>query len=276
MSRYAKQDNALHEVTERYAKVDGVWRTVMARYAKQNGAWIQVYSSGKKLSDLPVGSLLKLAENGVPQQYIIVNQGNPDATLYDASCNGTWVLRKDISESRVWDSSNYNRYNFSTIAPYLNTTFFNTLSQNVQNSIITVKIPYCGGYKTETYTIMSGTSGLSAKVFLLSLKEFGENYYSLIADGAKLSYFESGKSDSANLKRVAYLNNSPAAYWTRSTYGGNDYIACMVWEQGEFYDSKMGLGMASSSSHGIRPAMILNSAALASSSPDSDGCYTLQ
>lgn len=42
---------------------------------------------------------MRLNEKGTPVDYLVVNQGIPeDSPLYDASCEGTWLLRKDISE----------------------------------------------------------------------------------------------------------------------------------------------------------------------------------
>ena len=41
-------------------------------------------------SDLAVGDIVKLMENGTPVEYIVVNQGKPyDSSLYDDSCDGT-------------------------------------------------------------------------------------------------------------------------------------------------------------------------------------------
>ena len=50
-------------------------------------------------SDLAVGSVVKLIENGVATEYLVVNQGIPgNSNLYDSSCNGTWLLRNGIKE----------------------------------------------------------------------------------------------------------------------------------------------------------------------------------
>ena len=51
--------------------------------------------------DLAVGSVVKLIENGVATEYLVVNQGKPSgSSLYDDSCDGTWLLRNDIYENR--------------------------------------------------------------------------------------------------------------------------------------------------------------------------------
>ena len=49
---------------------------------------------GIKAGDLPIGQIVKLMEGGVETEFIVVNQGIPENSgLYDASCNGTWLLR---------------------------------------------------------------------------------------------------------------------------------------------------------------------------------------
>ena len=60
--------------------------------------------SGTNAGDIDVGTEVILNESGQPVNYLIVNQGIPSA-LYDASCEGTWLLRKDIRENGVWNAS---------------------------------------------------------------------------------------------------------------------------------------------------------------------------
>lgn len=45
-------------------------------------------AAGTQISTLEVGTLVKINENGAPVEYLIVNQGNPDPSMYDASCDG--------------------------------------------------------------------------------------------------------------------------------------------------------------------------------------------
>ena len=67
--------------------------------------------TGTSIGNIDVGSEIILNENGAPINYLIVNQGIPEnSSLYDASCDGTWLLRKDIAENRQWNSSNSNSY----------------------------------------------------------------------------------------------------------------------------------------------------------------------
>ena len=211
------------------------------------------------LSTKAVGSTVKLKVNGTAKEFIVVHQGKP-SSLYDDSCNGTWLLMKDIYENRVWQSGNINKYESSDIHTYLNNTFLNLFESNIRDAIKQVKIPYrknggSGG------TDQSGANGLSAKIFLLSGYEVGwttSDYSYFPVDGAKLSYFESGTGTSANNKRIANLNGSAAYWWLRSPYTSNTYSVWGVNTSG-YYSH----GLASSS-RGIRPALILPSTLLVS------------
>ena len=211
------------------------------------------------LSTKAVGSTVKLKVNGTAKEFIVVHQGKP-SSLYDDSCNGTWLLMKDIYENRVWQSGNINKYESSDIHTYLNNTFLNLFESNIRDAIKQVKIPYrknggSGG------TDQSGANGLSAKIFLLSGYEVGwttSDYSYFPVDGAKLSYFESGTGTSANNKRIAYLNGSAAFWWLRSPYTGSTSYVWYVLSNG-----RCGNYSASLSS-GIRPALILPSTLLVS------------
>lgn len=211
------------------------------------------------LSTKAVGSTVKLKVNGTAKEFIVVHQGKP-SSLYDDSCNGTWLLMKDIYENRVWQSGNINKYESSDIHTYLNNTFLNLFESNIRDAIKQVKIPYrknggSGG------TDQSGANGLSAKIFLLSGYEVGwttSDYSYFPVDGAKLSYFESGTGTSANNKRIANLNGSAAYWWLRSPNTDGTGNVWSVLTNGHC-DSR-----SASGSRGIRPALILPSTLLVS------------
>ena len=94
-----------------------------------------------KLGTKAVGSIVKLKVNGAAKEFIVVHQGKP-GSMYDESCNGTWLLMKDIYESRQWHSTNTNYLEYSTIHSYLNSTFLNLFESNIRDAIKQVKIPY--------------------------------------------------------------------------------------------------------------------------------------
>lgn len=202
-----------------------------------------------KLGAKAVGSIVKLKVNGTVKEFIVVHQGKP-SSIYDESCNGTWLLMKDIYEKRQWNSSNSNVYETSTVNTYLNGPFLGLFDSNIQGIIKQVKIPYRkgGGNGTD----QSGANGLSAKIFLLSSNEVGwttsDSLYFPV-DGAKLDYF--GASSGGNSKRIAYLNGSAAFWWLRSQFILNAVSAWYVYSDGYYYNS------GASESYGIRPALVL-------------------
>lgn len=206
-----------------------------------------------------VGSIVKLKENGAAVNYIVVHQGRPSSS-YDTSCDGTWLLRQDIAENRVWDSGNSNVLESSDIQSYLNGTWINRYDTDIRNAIKQVKIPYRqnGG---SSGTDRNGANGLSCKIFLLSGREVGftnnENSY-FPNDGSKLDYFISGNTSSAQQRRVANLNGSATVWWLRSPVTGNTYYVWGVLSNG-------GCGnWYASGSFGVRPALVLPSTLLVS------------
>lgn len=209
------------------------------------------------LSTKAVGSTVKLKVDGALKEFLVVHQGKP-SSIYDDSCNGTWLLMKDCYVSRAWHSSNVNKYESSDIHTYLNNTFLKLLDSNIQEAIKQVKLPYrqnggSGG------TDRTGANGLSTKIFLLSGYEVGwttsdSSYFPV--DGAKLDYFTA--SSGGNSKRIAYLNGSAAGWWLRSprTNSSNG-----VWFVGSGGSCSSG---GASGSYGIRPALVLPSTLLVS------------
>lgn len=209
--------------------------------------------ANKAISTLAVGSSVYLNVGGVRKEFLVVHQGLP-SSMYDASCNGTWLLMKDIYENRKWHSSNVNKYETSDINTYLNGPFFNLFDSNIKDAIKQVKIPYRKNGGSDG-TDQSGANGLPCKVFLLSGPEAGLAGASYIPnDGTKLDYFNANtKIDS---KRIAYLSGTATAWWLRSpsTYSAN-YVL-VVNSQGGYNDTY------ASNACGIRPALVLSSDAL--------------
>lgn len=171
----------------------------------------------KPASTLSVGSSVYAKESGALVEYIVVHQGNPDATRYDASCNGTWLLRKYCTNAMQWNSATSNEYAQSSINSWLNNTFINTL--NIKDVISQVKIPYEYHIGT-THVDAIKENGLSTKVFLLSAPEvnYVEFYISSII-GNTLEYFSSCSTSSNCPTRIARQNASSSGsyWWLRST-----------------------------------------------------------
>lgn len=209
------------------------------------------------LSSKAIGSTIKLKVNGSARNFIVVHQGKP-SSVYDDSCNGTWLLMQDIYENRAWHSSNTNDYANSTIHSYLNSTFLNLFESNIKNAIKQVKLPYRKGSGTST-TVTSGSNGLSAKIFLLSATETSFDFsYMPSGEGAELAYFKGCADNSSDSKRVAYLNGSATVWWLRSPRCGDFDYALYVNFNGDWRSN------VCSFSCGIRPALILPSTLLVS------------
>ena len=213
------------------------------------------------LSTKTIGSTVKLKVNGTLRDFIVVHQGKP-GSMYDASCDGTWLLMKDCYEAKRWHSSNVNDYANSEIHSYLNSTFLNLFDANIQAQIKQVKLPYRSG-SGYGKTVTSGASGLSAKIFLLSSTECAYVHdYMPTNEGAVLAYFNGCAANGNDSKRIANLNGSAASWWLRSpycsSYSGATY-ALIVYTNGYWnYNGCSNAGYA------IRPALVLPSSLLVS------------
>lgn len=204
-----------------------------------------------RLGNMAVGSTVKIKVDGTLKDFIIVHQGNPDSTIYDSSCAGTWLLMKDIYTTSTF--GNNNSYKDSSIHTYLNGTFYNLIDSNIRAAIKQIKIPYQNGTGSGG-SLATGSNGLSTKVFLLSGYEVGwttsDNDY-FPKDGVRLAYF--GNSSGGNSKRIAYNGSSPAEWWVRSPHTSDNGSVWYVRTDGSVS------GSWCSDPYGVRPAFILPS-----------------
>ena len=214
--------------------------------------WIR--EPGVSVGALPVGSTVNLSVTGLSREFLVVHQGKP-SSLYDDSCDGTWLLMKDIYENRQWYnvSSNSNSYKASYIHSHLNGMFLGQFDRNIRDTIKQVKIPYVNG--TGGAAVASGADGLSAKVFLLSGYEVGltqANYNQYVPiDGACLDYFSGTALTDA--KRIAYLNGTAAIWWLRSPHSNTTSDVFIIRTDG------MASIYGTTAMRGVRPAIILPS-----------------
>ena len=202
------------------------------------------------LGNVSVGSIVKLNVNGTAKEFIVAHQGKP-SSIYDDSCNGTWLLMKDIYESRAWHSSKVNDYENSDIHAHLNSTLLGLFDSDIQAAIKEVKIPYVNG--TGNSAVASGADGLAAKIFLLSGYEvgwttFGTSIY-IPNDGVCLSYFiDTANTDS---KRIGYYEGTATRWWLRSSSRSNETQAWCVSATGSNQSGTC------NNSNGVRPALVL-------------------
>lgn len=209
-----------------------------------------------RLGAKAVGSIVKIKVNGAAKDFIIVHQGKP-SSVYDDSCNGTWLLMKDIYTTYTF--GNNNSYKDSSIHTYLNGTFYNLIDSDIRAAIKQVKIPYRKG-SGSSETVTSGSNGLSAKIFLLSAAETSFSHaYMPSGEGTELAYFKGCADDSSDSKRVAYFGRFADFWWLRSpSCSGYSNYALYVGSDGGLDD------YLSPSSYGIRPAFVLPSTLLVS------------
>lgn len=207
--------------------------------------------------DVPVGGIINIGVNGTKRPFLVVNQRIPqDSAIYDESCNGTWMLMRDLPLKRQWNASEAD-YGSSAIATYLDGTFFGFLEDKAKAAIRTANIPYNN---------LSAISKKPVRVFLLSVTEVASNNNGATVpnDGAAVNYF----IGAAMSKRAATLNGVATGWWTRSTYRADKSNIHVL-----YYSGNAGASEPNSNDYAIRPAFILNLNTRVTK--NSDGTYSL-
>lgn len=250
------------KVKQPYIGVSSVARKVKSGYIGVSGVARQFFSGGTPITSLAVGSSVYMNVNGTQTEFIVVHQGLP-SSAYDSSCNGAWLLMKNIVGTSSWHTLTYSQCFSSSenvIRQYLDNTFAATLDENVYNQIKTVSIP--------TMTIRNGSASVlgiaSLKVFLLSTDEINQprnddGKYPTLVEGSALSYFSGTQDSTYYSKCVADYEGNATSWWLRSEskYLGSGYVRAYA----------VGTGGSSNSSRvdnkkGVRPAMIFPSTTL--------------
>lgn len=204
-------------------------------------------------SDIAIGDSLYCTVDGVRTELVVVQQGNPDASIYDSSCDGTWLMMKYCREG-TWATSSANKYENSTVDSYLNGVFASKL--NINKIIKYVKIPYRQGGGQGA--IQKGSNGLDVKLFLLSAIETGINDSYAGNDGSKLDYFISGNDIDARAKRIAVMQDGTATHWwTRTPVLGTTQYAVLISGEGSYFTG--GSTSVSRTDYGVRPCFIIPS-----------------
>ena len=159
------------------------------------------------------GSIVKIKENGVLQDFYVGRHG------YPAAGNGRTILvRRYIYDLRQWHTDLVNAYAGSAIDNWLTTTYLALLPSDIQGQIAYVNIPYTPG--NGNFTV----SSLSRRVFLLSLKEGGRGITGANDEGEFIginSFFN--VTDSAGVAQAQWLrtpSNSNNAYVFRGDANG--------------------------------------------------------
>lgn len=221
---------------------------------------------GQPVSKLAVGSVVTLNVGGAATRFIVVHQGLP-SSLYDASCDGAWLLMESAYQKLIWDQTN-NDYENSDAHAYLNGAFYDLLNADTKALVKSVKLPYRSGTGSGGVT-KTGADGLPANVFLLSGYEMGwttstNSYFPV--DGAKLAYFGTGSTDS---KRIGKYSGTAQNWWLRSPYTSGTGSTWHVNTSGGC--TSQGI----SYTYYLRPALVLDSDAMVSKTANASGAYTV-
>ncbi len=212
------------------------------------------------VGELEVGTSAYMNVGGARKEFIIVHQGLP-SNIYDSSCNGTWLLMKDIYttlELTAVSGGDIGKYPQTNFHEYLNNTFFNLLDSDIRSIIPQVKIKY---NQNSTLSTDNGLKDMYAKIFLLGAREVNYADQSSPIDGACLDYFKN--TNEINSKRIAYLSGEPS-HWGLRSMSTSSYL------RSYFYVLSSGsIGTlrttGSTLSVGMRPALILPQEALINS-----------
>lgn len=199
------------------------------------------------LSEKALGSIVKLKENGVAQEFYVAKHG------YPTSGNGrTLLVRRYIYDTRQWHTSNVNAYASCALDSWFNNTYYNLLDADIKAQIAAVAIPYTPGNGNNS------VSTLSRKVFALSVTELGRTASYANVEGSALPI--------ASTLQIAYNSSGGAVVqWTRSPSTLNtSYAYCLG------TDGSVGSNYCTSTS-GAPPAFTLPS----SLSVSDDGSVTV-
>lgn len=200
-----------------------------------------------KIGSLAVGTLVTIAGVGT---FILVHQGNPDESVYDSSCDGSWLLAQgDLGlSSRFGSNSNYAS---STVAAELETDFIPLLPSSLSASILTVKIPYFSAR-----TLHKLEDGLTCQAFIPAAIEFGyspEYDPDVPGDGATLDYFigaNPGTGGSNTDPKREYSGDH--FHWLRSPEGSS---TSRIWTN---TTGGAATARGASNSYDLRPCIILD------------------
>lgn len=210
---YAREFNKIYIGDE-----DGIARRVRKGYVgDENGIARLFYINDNRLAkEYSIGESIFLPIDRLSREFIVVHQGNPDTSIYDGSCNGTWLMQKDIYDSGLPLSSDYAT---SELHAHLNRDFLSTSYPDVLDAVRHVKIPYV----TTDKVVATLDKGLPTRVFPISISELGLTEWvvnsknTAPADGAKLDYFDS-TTGGPNEKLQATLPTGQEFPWDTRSY----------------------------------------------------------
>lgn len=262
MSGSATINGVNRNLGDGWASIGGVWRKIGGGWVTKGGVWQQIYSTGLPLASLPVGTIIKINESGVGEDFYL------SCHDYESGLNGagrSLLVRKMNWQTQGKFAESKNAYADSTMDTWHNSTYKPMLSAKVQELIGTTTFYYTEAGKSSGVTIPVTT--LSRSVFQLSLWELGKTYTRVNKEGSTLpiaSTLQVGKKYSNNGTTV-----STATQWTRSPVtSGTTSIGYLAASGGA-------LTQACTEKGYYRPAFTLPANAVVNPEPNADGSYTL-
>lgn len=192
-----------------YIGINNTAKQVQKAYIGVDGKARLWYQRGARADSLGIGVTIKLGRtDGSYRDWLVVQQGNPNGSIYDTSCNGTWLMQNFIYENTSYSGLGYPT---SNVANVLNSVW-NNLTEYTRSFIKTVKIPYLARY--DDFRTLG--NGYSCNLFIPSANELNKSSRSSYDRTTALTYF---KSNSAVAYTPGYGDTN--SYWTR-TYTSSD------------------------------------------------------
>lgn len=200
----------------------------------------------RKLRDTTPGEIVKIKENGVLIDFIVLKQGYPTT-----SYQNTLVIRKDLYNYGE-TSWGYPSYKTSQVRAWLNQYYRDLIDPDIRSRMTENTIEYLE-YRNPDDAMGNPGSGRFEKstmldyVFLLSDTELGTGRNDL-TEGALIPYFNS------NSRRIARYNGVAKFYYTRSPDESWDAYIIVIKDTGgsDTWDTRYDDPI------GIRPAFCLN------------------
>lgn len=187
MPLYCGIDGVKRKITGMYTGINGVKRKITEMWAAESGVKKLVYQYEKLLKDIPVGSTIKLIEDGKLVDFYVAKHN------YESSLNGsgrTLVVRKDVYSQRQWNSSRRNNWKSSSVHSWLNGTYKNMLDTDLQSLIGSTTYYYTPGNGNWSVTTTSDP------IFLLSATELNIDGQTWInTEGSRLQIASNIKFD---------------------------------------------------------------------------------
>lgn len=210
-------------------------------------------SFGTPVGELAVGSSVYMNVGGVRKEWLVVHQGNLTPAYYDDTCNGTWLLLKDIYALIEFayetndEAGGYRYYyEYSKVDNYLRNTFFPLLEPHIQSLIKQINLPLISR-ASATY---NPPTTVPRKIFCLDRADLGFGHWSG-ETYVPLSYFPD-QTSSSNKKKIGYYNGQATSWYTRDDFSNNLTI---VYTSG----SLAHLTSVTGKEEGIRPSLVLPS-----------------